>query len=191
MEVGKTLYVINRKQWRSWLSKHHKTTGDIWLVFYKKESGKRRIPYNDAVEEALCYGWIDSLTKPRDKESWVQRFSPRRKKSPLSEMNKERVRRLIHTGKMTRYGLARIQHHMDGESAKTPKLKKFTLPNDILQLLESDPVVWKNFTKFSATYKRIRVGWIDGSRNRPEIFTQRLRYFMKMTARNKKFGMVQ
>ncbi len=191
MEVGETLYVTNRKKWRSWLSKHHKTAGDIWLVYYKKESGKLRIPYNDAVEEALCYGWIDSLTKPRDKESWVQRFSPRRKKSPLSEMNKERVRRLIKAGKMTRFGLERIQHHMDGQSAKSPELKKFILPSDILQALKSDPVVWKNFSKFSVPYKHIRVGWIDGSRNHPEIFAQRLRYFIKMTARNKKFGMVQ
>jgi uncharacterized protein YdeI (YjbR/CyaY-like superfamily) len=191
MEVGKTLNVTNRKQWRSWLSKHHRTASDIWLVYYKKESGKRRIPYNDAVEEALCYGWIDSTTKPWDKKSWVQRFSPRREKSHLSEMNKERVRRLIKAGKMTRFGLARIQHDMDGRSAKAPKLKKFVIPNDILYLLKSDPVVWENFTKFPEAYKHIRVGWIDGSRNRPDMFAQRLRYFMKMTARNKKFGMVQ
>ena len=173
------------------MSKHHKTASDIWLVYYKKESGKRRIPYNDAVEEALCYGWIDSLTKPRDKESWVQRFTPRRKKSPLSEMNKERVRRLIKAGKMTRSGLERIRHEMDGRSAKRPKLKKFILPCDILQHLKSDPVVWKNFKNFPKTYQHIRVAWIDGSRNRPDFFAQRLRYFMKMTARNKKFGMVQ
>ena len=173
------------------MSKHHMSEEDIWLVYYKIESGKRRIPYNDAVEEALCYGWIDSLAKPRDKESWVQRFSPRRKNSPLSEMNKERVRRLIKSGKMTRYGLERIRHHMDGMSAKTQKLKKFTLPGDILQQIGSDPVVWRNFKKFPAAYKRIRVGWIDGSRNHPKIFAQRLRYFIKMTARNKKFGMVQ
>ena len=191
MEVGKTLFVTNRKPWRSWLSKHHKTASDIWLVYYKKESGKRRIPYNDAVEEALCYGWIDSLTKPRDKESWVQRFTPRRKKSPLSEMNKERVRRLIKAGKMTRSGLERIRHEMDGRSAKRPKLKKFILPCDILQHLKSDPVVWKNFKNFPKTYQHIRVAWIDGSRNRPDFFAQRLQYFMRMTARNKKFGMVQ
>ena len=191
MEVGKTLYVTNRKQWRSWLSKHHKSAGDIWLVYYKKASSKRRIPYNDAVEEALCYGWIDSLTKPRDKESWVQRFSPRKKKSSLSEMNKERVRRLIKTGTMTRFGLESIQHHMDGRSAKAPKLKKFTLPPDILEALKADPGVWKNFAKFSEPYKHIRIGWIDGSRKRPEIFAQRLRYFIKMTAQNRQFGMVQ
>lgn len=191
MEVGQTLYVTNRKQWRSWLSQHHKTANDIWLVYYKKESGKRRIPYNDAVEEALCYGWIDSITKPRDKESWVQRFTPRREKSHLSEMNKERVRRLVKAGEMTRFGLERIRHDMERPSAKKPKLKKFVLPNDILQQLKSDPIVWKNFKNFPKTYQHIRVAWIDGSRNRPDFFAQRLRYFMKMTARNKKFGMVQ
>ncbi|MGA9407681.1 MAG: YdeI/OmpD-associated family protein [Bacteroidota bacterium] len=191
MELGKTLYATNRKQWRSWLSKHHKTTGDIWLIYFKKESGKPRIPYNDAVEEALCYGWIDSTTKPRDKESWVQRFTPRRNKSPLSEMNKERVRRLIKAGKMTRFGLESIQHHLNGHSLKEPKLKKFALPADILEKLKSDPVAWKNFIKFPASYKRIRIGWIDGVRRRPEVFDQRLRYFIKMTAHNKKFGMVQ
>jgi len=191
MDIGKTLYVTSRKQWRSWLSSHHKTAGDIWLIYYKKKSGKERIPYNDAVEEALCYGWIDSLTKPRDNESWVQRFTPRRKKSPLSETNKERVRRLIKARKMTRFGLQRIQHELDERSVKTPKLKKFVLPADIIKRLRSDPVVWKNFTKYPSTYQHIRVAWIDGSRHRPDIFAQRLRYFMKMTARNKKFGMVQ
>ena len=191
MDIGKILYVTDRKQWRWWLSKNHKVASDIWLVYYKKESGKRRIPYNDAVEEALCYGWIDSINKPRDTESWVQRFSPRREKSHLSETNKERVRRLIKAGKMTRFGLERIQHDIDRRSTKKPKLRKFILPGDILQMLKSDPVVWKHFMKFPETYKHIRIGWIDGSRNHPDMFAQRLRYFMKMTARNKKFGMVQ
>ena len=191
MEVGKTLYVTNRKQWRSWLLKHHNTATDIWLIYYKKQSGKRRIPYNDAVEEALCYGWIDSLTKPRDEESWVQRFSPRKNKSDLSEMNKERIRRLMKARKMTQFGLARIKHHLDKRSSQSAQLKKFVLPKDILHMLKADALVWKNFSKFSESYKRIRIGWIDGARKRPDIFAQRLRYFMKMTAKNKTFGMVQ
>ena len=194
MEVGKTLYVTKRRQWRSWLSKHHKTTNDIWLIYYKKQSRRRRIPYNVAVEEALCYGWIDSLTKPRDAESWVQRFSPRKKKSALSEMNRERIRRLIKAGKMTRFGLASLEHHLDKRSPKSSpsaELKKFILPKDILNRLKTDAVVWKNFSKFSDSYKRIRIGWIEGARKRPEIFAQRLRYFTKMTAKNRKFGMVQ
>jgi len=191
MEVGKTLYAPDRKRWRSWLSKNHKTAQDIWLIYFKKESGKKRIPYNDAVEEALCYGWIDSIVKPRDAESWVQRFTPRRKGSPLSELNKERVRRLIKAKKMTRYGLDTIRHHMERKLSGKTALKEFTLPKDILRVLKSDPVVWRNFQGFSVSYKRIRIGWIDGVRRRPDVFQQRLRYFIKMTAQNKKFGMVR
>ncbi len=188
MEIGKTLYVINRKQWRAWLSKHHKTAAEIWLIYYKKDSGKQRIPYNDSVEEALCYGWIDSIQKPRDDKSWVQRFSPRKPNSVLSEMNKERVRRLIKAKKMTRFGLERIKRHLD---EKTSSPKKFILPDDILSILKKDPVVWRNFQRFPESYKQIRIGWIDASRNRPEFFKKRLDHFIAMTAKNKRFGMVQ
>ena len=191
MDVGRTLYVKDRKQWRAWLSSHHRTSRDIWLIYYTRKSGKARIPYNDAVEEALCYGWIDSLTKPRDQKSWVQRFTPRRKGSILSELNKARVRKLIKSGRMRRYGLDSIRHHLVVRKKGKPNLKKFVLPKDILESLKSDPVVWKNFVRFSESYKQIRIGWIDGARKRPEILSQRLRYFARMTAKNKKFGMVQ
>lgn len=194
MQIGKTLYVKNRKQWRSWLTKNHRTAAEIWLVYYKKHSGKPRIPYNDAVEEALCYGWIDSTVKTVDQDRMAQRFSPRRKNSGLSEMNKERVRRLIKARKMTRSGLESIRHHLaEGTAKSSPsqKLAKFNMPADILETLKADPVVWKNFQKFPASYKRIRIGWIDGARKRPDEFAKRLRYFLKMTAKNKRFGMVQ
>src|SRR3954463_8628219 len=100
MDVGKTLYVKTRAEWRRWLAKHHAPAPEIWLIYYKKSSGKPRIPYNDAVDEALCYGWIDSLTKPIDDKRWAQRFTPRRKTSTLSDMNRERVRRLIAARRM-------------------------------------------------------------------------------------------
>src|SRR2546430_15870037 len=86
MNVGKTLYAKNRREWRAWLSRHHRTAPEIWLIYYKKQSGKPRIPYNHAVEEALCYGWIDSLLKPIDADRYAQRFSPRRPTSRLSAM---------------------------------------------------------------------------------------------------------
>lgn len=192
MNLGKTLYVKNRNQWRSWLSRNHKTEPEIWLIYYKKNSGKQRISYNDAVEEALCYGWIDSTAKPIDEYCYAQRFSPRRKRSALSEMNKERIRRLIKAKKMTNFGLESIKHHLERNN-KLPheKLKKYKLPEDILQELKKDPNVWKNFIKFPESYKRIRIGWIDGARKRPEFFKTRLNYFIKMTSKNKKFGMVQ
>ena len=109
MKLGKTLYVTTRQAWRSWLAKHHATEKEIWLVYHKKHTGKPSIPYNDAVEEALCYGWIDSQTKGIDKDSYGQRFSPRKPSSQWSETNKERVRRLIKAGKMTPAGLAALR----------------------------------------------------------------------------------
>ena len=194
MEIGKTFYAANRKQWRSWLAKNHQSEPEIWLIYYKKNCSKPRIPYNDAVDEALCYGWIDSTLKPKDEISYLQRFSPRRKNSKLSEMNKERVRRLIKAKKMTRIGLEIIQHHMEKEmnsSKQAVRVKKFIIPQDILDVLEADPLVWKNINKFSESYKRIRTGWIDAARHHPAVFSQRLQYFLKMTAKNKMFGMVR
>ena len=188
MNVGKTLYVTNRKQWRSWLSKNHKKEKEIWLIYYRKDSGKPRLPYNDSVEEALCYGWIDSIAKPRNSESWVQRYSPRKPKSVLSPMNRERVLRLIKMGKMTRAGLEAIQQQLQQHSSAS---KQIVFPKDILAALKSNSAAWKNFQKFPASYKRIRIGWIDGARKRPAEFTKRLKYFIAMTAQNKRFGMVQ
>ena len=85
MDIGKTLYVTEREAWRAWLAANYRDEPEIWLVYYRKDFGKPRIPYNDAVEEALCFGWIDGIIKKYDEESNVQRITPRRKKSFLSE----------------------------------------------------------------------------------------------------------
>src|SRR2546430_4698921 len=110
LKVGRTLYVKNRREWRAWLAKHGATASEIWLIYYKKSSARPRISYNDAVDEALCYGWIDGILKPIDDKKYAQRFSPRRKTSKLSDMNRERVRRLIKSGRMTKSGRAAIAH---------------------------------------------------------------------------------
>src|SRR5215204_6120739 len=95
MKVTRTLHVTDRKKWRAWLRKHYKTEKEIWLVYYKKASGKPRIEYNDAVEEALCFGWIDSIVRTIDEQKFAQRFSPRKPKSSYSPANKERLRNLL------------------------------------------------------------------------------------------------
>ncbi len=187
MEIGKTLYVTDRKAWRSWLKKHHDTETEIWLVYYKKHTGKPRIPYNDAVEEALCYGWIDSTVKKIDEERFAQRFTPRRKGSVLSEMNKERIFRMIEQKRMTSHGLKAIKHAFDSSS----KREELEIAPDILTALKQDKNTWENFQKFPESYKRIRIGWIEMARNRPPVFEKRLIYFLKMTAKNKRFGMLQ
>ena len=182
MKIGKTLYVTNRKAWRAWLRKNHKNASETWLVYYKKHTGKPRIAYDDAVEEALCYGWIDSIVMRVDDERTAQRFSPRRPKSFLSETNKERARRLIKAKKMTRAGLEKIQTQLE---------EKFEYAEDIIVALRQDRKTWEHFRRFPESYRRVRIGWIEAARHYPKIFQQRLGYFLRMTAQNKKFGMVQ
>lgn len=187
MELGKTLYVTNRIAWRSWLKKHHDAEKEIWLVYYKQHTGKPRIPYNDAVEEALCYGWIDSIVKRIDEERFAQRFTPRRERSNLSAMNRERIFRMIEQEKMTAHGLEAVRHTFNSSS----KREELTIAPDILGALKQDKKTWENFQKFPESYKRIRIGWIEMARNRPHIFKKRLGYLVKMTAKNKRFGMLQ
>jgi uncharacterized protein YdeI (YjbR/CyaY-like superfamily) len=195
MKITKTLYVHKVQHWRAWLKKNHQTAKEIWLIYYKKDSGKPRISYNDAVDEALCFGWIDSTVKAIDKDKFCQRYSPRRKGSPTSEMNKHRAMRMIKEGRMTKAGLEALEGTL-GHGAKVHKgvikhTKPWKVPADILKALKKDKQVWKNFQKFPLAYKRIRVGWIDAVRYRKDVFKQRLGYFLKMTAQNKRFGMIQ
>lgn len=188
MEIGKTLYVSDRKAWRAWLSKHHKVEKEIWLVYYKSATGKPRIPHNDAVEEALCFGWIDSIAKRLDDERFVQRFSPRRRRSMLSQMNKERIRRLIAAGKMTKAGLDAVSHAFSHE----PDHHESAVATDILKAIKSEPDAWRNFRRLPASYKRIRIAYIESQRRHGmDAFRRSLRNFVRMTAKNKRFGMVR
>ncbi|HVF11574.1 MAG TPA: YdeI/OmpD-associated family protein [Actinomycetota bacterium] len=182
MEIGKTRYFLNRDEWRAWLAKNHDKASELWLITYKKHTGKKSLPYNDAVEEALCYGWIDSIVKRLDDDRTVQRYSPRRPKSNLSETNKERIRRLIDNKRMTKVGLAKVRHLMD---------EPFEVPSDILAAIKKDKEAWRHYQSFPESYKRVRIGWIEGARNRPEVFRTRLSYFIRMTAKNSKYGMVR
>ena len=179
MEVTKTLYISNRLDWRKWLKKYYKTEKEIWLVYYKKASGKPRIEYNDAVEEALCFGWIDNTVKKIDDECFAQRFSRRNPKTGYSQSNKERLERLIAEGKVMKDVLATLSDL---------SAEQFEIPKDILTAIKADKEAWKNFQKFSETYRRIRIAFIDGARNRPQEFQKRLNYFIKMTEKNKQFG---
>jgi uncharacterized protein YdeI (YjbR/CyaY-like superfamily) len=179
MKITKTLHVTNRKDWRKWLREHYKTEKDIWLVYYKKETGKPRISYNDAVEEALCFGWIDSTFKTLDDKRTAQRFSARRPKSKYSPANKERLRKLIKQRKVIKEVRETLGDISD---------EKFEIPKDILKEIRANKEAWKHFQKFSDAYMRIRIGFIEGARKRPEEFKKRLRYFIKMTEKNKQYG---
>jgi len=179
MEITKTLYITNPKDWRDWLKKNYKTEKDIWLVYPKKATGKPRIEYNDAVEEALCFGWIDSIVKKLDEESTVQRFSPRKPKAKYSQANIERLRDLVAKKKVIKEVAEMLGKVLN---------QKFVIPPDILKAIKANKEAWKNLQKFSDSYKRIRIAFIDGARKRPEEFKKRLRHFIAMTEKNKMFG---
>jgi len=106
MEIGETLLVTSRQEWREWLAQHHADRKEIWLVYYKKGSGKAGISYEESVEEALCFGWIDGTNKGIDGETYAGRFTPRRPRSPWAASNRARVARLLQEGRMTEAGLA-------------------------------------------------------------------------------------
>lgn len=189
MEISKTLYITKRKDWHKWLSKNWNKEKEIWLIYYRKASEKPRILYNDAVDEALCYGWIDSTIKNINKEKFAQRFTPRRANSVLSEMNKERVRRLIKEKRMTSIGLKAISHVFDKNKDKK---EPFVIAPDILEEIKTNKQAWENFQKFSEGYKRVRIGYIESQRKHSaNSFKKSLQNFIKNTEKNKKFGMIQ
>jgi uncharacterized protein YdeI (YjbR/CyaY-like superfamily) len=179
MEITKILHVTNPKDWRDWLKKNYKTEKEIWLVYYKKGTGKPRIEYNDAVEQALCFGWIDSIVKTLDEERTAQRFSPRKPKAKYSQANIERLRTLVAQKKVIKEVAETLEDVLNEE---------FIIPSDILKTIKANDEAWRNFQKFSDSYKRIRIAFIDGARNRPEEFKKRLRHFIEMTGKNKMFG---
>ncbi len=207
LDKSKLLYAADRRKWRSWLSKHYRSEREVWLVFYKKHTGKPRMQYNDAVEEALCFGWIDSTVRRLDEDSYAQRFSRRRPNSPYSQANLERLRRLAGEGKVAKEVLAAAGDLIAGGPAgpgdpaagdlpapggSAPPgnraAEEPVIPPDILAAIKASPAAWKNFQEFSPSYKRIRIAYIAGARKRPLEFRKRLRNFIRMTEKNRLFG---
>jgi len=178
-DENKLLYVTDRQQWRDWLTKHYKSKKEVWLVYYKKHTGKPRISYNDAVEEALCFGWIDSIVRSIDENRYAQKFTIRNPKSSYSQANKERLKELIRQGKVVEEVSAVLGDFLE---------ERFEVPLDILEAVKINQEAWKNFQKLSQPYIRIRTAFIDAARNRPHEFKKRLNYFIKMTEQNKKYG---
>ncbi len=176
MTVQRTLYVTTRKKWRDWLSNNFEKTKEIWLVYPKKNTGEIRILYNDAVEEALCFGWIDSTVRTLDSNHTIQRFTPRNPKSDFSQANKERLKWL--------YDKNMIHPSLE-KNVQSIINMKFVFPDDIIDTIKRDKTAWFNYQKFSESYKRIRIAYIEGARNRPDEFRKRLASFLEKTRENK------
>ena len=181
MEVpeDKILYCRDRCEWRDWLSENFRSSEDIWFVFPTKDSSETGVIYNDAVEEALCFGWIDSTSRRLDDTHQIRHFTPRRKGSTYSRPNIERLIQMDREGKI----------HPDIRPSVLPLIEaEFVFPEDIVDEIRKDPEVWKNYLGFTDSYKRIRIAYIDAARKRPEEFRKRLDNFISMTRRNRIIG---
>ena len=176
MSPLQTAYFTERSDWRAWLLAHFEEAPDIWLEYPKKHTGRPRILYNDAVEEALCFGWIDSTVKSLDPDTTIQRFCPRRSNSSFSQPNKERLTWLFENRMIHPSLVAQMQ-----QVIKEP----FHFPEDILAVLKTEKEAWQHYRNFSDSYKRIRVAYIDSARKRPEEFEKRLKNFLEKTKANK------
>ncbi len=177
MEIGDTCQAATRQAWRTWLEAEHARAQQIWLIL-QRQPGPSDLTYLDAVEEALCFGWIDGLAKSWNDRLLAQRFTPRRRRSPWTELNKERARRLIRLGRMGEAGLAAL-----------PDLDQdFELLETVACALRADPDVWKTFNSFPDLYRRVRVGYIQEVSKNPQEFDRRLRNFIKQTAQGRMFG---
>ncbi len=177
MEITKTIKLQDRSTWRDWLNKNHQSLTEIWLLFDNRPEHPT-VNYLDAVEEAICFGWIDGIQKRFSSYELAQRFTPRKKRSNWTELNKARARRLINLGLMTEAGRAVL-----------PDLNaEFVIAEDILEVLRENPDVWSNFLKFPDLYRRVRIGYIEEVRKNRTEFERRLQNFVNKTAINKMFG---
>ncbi len=188
----KQIHPKTRKAWRLWLEKNHHASPGIWLIYYKKESGKPRVTYNESVEEALCFGWIDSLPRKLDLERTMLKFTPRKPKSVWSELNKKRIEQLIKNNLMTDAGLSKINlakknGSWDILTKSDQQASSNTLPKDFEEALKQFKNAFENFTAFPVSYRKQFLYWIDSAK-RAETRTARILQSVKMAAANKKPG---
>lgn len=188
----KTTHPKTKQQWRQWLLKNHTSSPGVWLIYYKKVTGKRTFSWSEAVDEALCFGWIDSLPRKLDEERAMLKFTPRKPKSVWSEINKRKVEILIKEKRMTPAGLAKIEHAKKDGSWDTLSTSNFhtdnnSLPDDLAKAFAKNKKALENFNNFTAGYRRQFLFWVDSAK-RSETRAARIKQTILMAAANKKPG---
>lgn len=156
----------NRAEWRAWLDKYHAQEDEIWLIYYKKHCGKKSIQYEEAVEEALCYGWIDSQVRRLDDARYMQRYTPRRPKGNWSKSNKQRVQRLIKNGRMTRAGLVVIDAaKQDGSWNTLDDIEGEPLvPKDLANAFAEDATAERFFHSLAPSHQKQYLWWLKSAK---------------------------
>ena len=189
IESTNALVFKNRNEWHSWLEKNHTTSNEVWLIHYKKSIGKKNLNHFDAVEEALCFGWIDSKLKKLDEEKFILKYSPRKSKSVWSKINKENAEKMISLGKMTQAGLDKIEEAKKQgfwDTAYT-NLVKERLPSDLKKALIVNKTAWNNFQNYANSYRNMYIGWVKNAKTK-ETRKKRISQVVKNSLDNIKPG---
>ncbi len=179
----------DRDDWRAWLVENHATAQEMWLVFYKKHLGKPGLTYIEALEEALCFGWIDGILKRIDDEKHTIRFSPRRKNSIWSEQNKKRIGRLLKEGRMADAGLAKVRDaKANGQWAKAAVREDVTVvPPELTAALAENAKARDNFERLAPSYRRQFLFWVSFAKH-DETRRKRVAEVLRLLARNERLG---
>jgi uncharacterized protein YdeI (YjbR/CyaY-like superfamily) len=181
-----TFYADGTESWRNWLAENHKHKQAVWLIIYKKGTGVPSLSYEQAVEEALCFGWIDSKPNKRDDDSFYQFFAKRKPKSNWSALNKTRVEKLIAANKMQASGLAMVElAKQTGTWTALDKVEKLEIPADLQTLFDCNPVAEGYFAGFPKSSKRGILEWILNAK-RPETRQKRIEETVRLATLNKR-----
>lgn len=187
----KTVEAKNRTEWRDWLSEHHDKDAEIWLVYYKKGIGIAGVDYESSVEEALCYGWVDSIIKKIDETKYARKFTPRKDDSKWSPSNKRRVKKLLKEGLMTKHGLQKIEAAKQSGQWATPDQRPeltFEMSAEFAEALKKNRQAQETFENLAPTYQKQYLGWIEVAK-RPETKQKRIEEAIQLLLEGKKLGL--
>ena len=180
----KTFYAKTQKDWRKWLEKNHRSEKAVWLIFYKKGSGIQSTNYAEALEEALCFGWIDSKANKRDDESYYQYFAKRKPESNWSKVNKDKVAKLIEKGLMTPAGFESVETaKQNGKWSALDEVEELIIPSELKLLFDKNKKAIANWDKFSRSVKRAILLWISNAK-RPETRKKRINETVELASNN-------
>lgn len=186
MEKIKTVMAKDRKAWRSWLENSGASKKAGWLIFYKKHTGKPTVSYEEAVQEAVCFGWIDGILRRVDDERYAQKFTPRAEKTVWSETNVRRAEKMIREGRMTEAGLAKYR----GAPVRAPLASRSGpgLPPELLEFLKAEPKAFSFFKKLAPSQQRLTLAWVTSAK-KDETRRRRLEEVILKLKKGEKLGM--
>jgi uncharacterized protein YdeI (YjbR/CyaY-like superfamily) len=181
----KTASPQNLLEWRRWLESHHGSASEVWLVFHKRHTGRPSVGYEDAVDEALCFGWIDSLIRRIDDNCYARKFTPRKPDSRWSDINRKRYARLAESGRLMPSGIERPP--TERSYAPKPSFSK-KVPRYIMDALQKSPRALGHFERLPPSHRRYVIGWIDSAK-KPETKLRRLAEALRVLSAGKRLGL--